>query len=90
MATAQVSQSVAIRPTPVALAMAASAVLLGTPAANLVSRFHLTTEAAFLACSILSSGGTYALLAIWPFMAPVIGTLNASLMFFGVSSTAAF
>jgi hypothetical protein len=89
MATTTISER-RIHPMPVALALAMAAVLAGSTSSALVSRFHLATETALMICATLSSGGIYAVLAIWPFLAPAIATVEFTLAIFGVSSTVAF
>ncbi len=85
----QVTERV-VHPLSIALATAFAAILSGTVSGQLVSRFHLATETAVAVCAVMSSGGVYAVLAVWPFLAPAIATLEFTLAVFGVSSSVAF
>lgn len=56
----------------------------------LVSRFHLAKSLAVAIVAVLASGGATAVLALYPFLLPVIGTTEFMLAVFGVASTVAF
>ncbi|NCD20642.1 MAG: hypothetical protein EOL89_11815 [Actinobacteria bacterium] len=80
-------------PGTVAAAVAAptiAAVLSLGMTANLLERFGLTYYAALAIVTTLANGGIYAVIAIWPFIAPVAITVKTLMAVFGTAAAVGF
>lgn len=56
----------------------------------LVGTLGLERELALAIVAVIMSGGVWAAVAIWPFLAPFVGTINGVIAVFGISAIIGF